>query len=307
MKKNLLLILTLFITVGVFAQDYTIYLGGDLRGFITVQKDRTGKITIAPSLSSEGRVWIGNAVCPLLPKDGFTIWKTTKSIAIDGNTTIVTSADGKWNRTVIDGNTTTYTTSDGSWTKTVTDGNTITFTSSRNELAITVLDGNTLTKTYPNDTRTVNHYNSTGDRTTTDSYKSWWQKVAANGNTMTETDSLGSWSRAVINGNTTTVTKNGELSYEEVIRGNTRTLTYSYGGGYREAVDGNTITITSLDGKRKEVIDRQGNDIFLTLTGSYCFDDIGVSEKDRVKNTIDGIISGRLKDGKFYELIDYGR
>jgi hypothetical protein len=156
----------------------------------------------------------------------------------------------------------------------------------------------------------------------------------------------------VINGNTTTVTKNGELSYEEVICGNTRTLTYSYGGGYREVVDGNTITITSLDGKREEVIDKQGNDVFLTLTGAYSFDDIEeavpklkfwnsdlrfkgksgpdfspirplfpracgktigfwnrleVSEKDRVKNTIDGITSGRLKDGKFYELIDYGR
>jgi hypothetical protein len=309
MKKNLLLVLTLFIAGGVFAQKHTIYLAGTLRGFITVQKDRNGKITIAPSLSSGGWVWIGNSICPILPKEGFTIWKTTKSIVIDGNTTTETSADGKWNRTVIDGNTTTYTTSEGYWTRTASDGNTITFTSSRGNLAITVLEGNTLTKTYPNETLTVTHYDFEGKRTTTNSYENWWQKVVVSGgNTMTETDSSGSWSRAVINGNTTTVTKNGELSYEEVIRGNTRTLTYSYGGGYREVVDGNTITVTSLDGKRKELIDKQGNDIFLTLTGSsYGFSDIGLSEKDRVKSTIDGITSGRLKDGKFYELIDYGR
>jgi hypothetical protein len=292
----------------VFAQEYTIFLGGDLRGFITVQKDRNGKITIAPSISSDGWVWIGNSICPILPKDGFYIRKTTKSIVIDGNTTTETSADGKWNKTMIDGNTTTYTTSDGYWTRTVSDGNTITFTSSRGNSAITVLEGNTLTKTYPNETLTVTHYDFEGGRTSTDSYRNWWQKVVVNENTMTETDSSGSWSRAVINGNTTTVTKNGELSYEEVIRGNTRTWTYGGGGyGYREVVDGNTITITSLDGKRKEVIDKQGNDVFLTLTGAYGFNDIGVSEKDRIKSTIDGIISGRLQDGKFYELIDYGR
>jgi hypothetical protein len=309
MKKNILLVLTLCIAGGVFAQEYTIYLGGDLKGFVTVQKEHNGKITIVPSVS-EGRVWIGNSICPLLPEDGFTIWKTTKSIVIDRNTTTtVTSADGKWNRTVIDGNTTTYTTSDGYWTKTVTDGNTITFTSSSGRLAITVLEGNTLTKTYPNETLTITHWDfKDGSRTSTDSYENWWQRIVVSGNTMTETDSSGSWSRAVINGNTTTVTKDGKLSYEEVIRGNTRTFTHGGGGyGYIEVVEENTITITSLDGKRKEVIDKQGNDIFLTLTGAYCFDDIGVSEKDRVQSTINGITSGRLKDGKFYELIDYGR
>jgi hypothetical protein len=307
MKKNLALVFALFIAGGIFAQEYTIYLAGTLKGFITVQKDHTGKITIAPFISSEGRVWIGNAICPLLPEDGFTIWKTTKSIVIDGNATTVIMADGKWNRTVTDGNTATYTTSDGYWARTATDGNTITFTSSQGNLAITVLEGNTLTKTYPDNTLTVTHYDFDSGKTTTDSYRSWWQKVVVNENTITETDVSGSWSRAVINENTTTVTKNGSLSYEEVIRGNTRTLTYSYGGGYREVVEGNTITVTSLDGKREEVIDKQGSDIFITLTGAYVFDNIGVSEKDRVKSTIDGIMSGRLKDGKFYELIDYGR
>jgi hypothetical protein len=189
----------------------------------------------------------------------------------------------------------------------VTDGNTITFTSSRGNPAITTLEGNTLTKTYPNSTLTKTNYDFEGRRTSTESYPNWWQKVVVSENTMTETDSSGSWSRAVINGNTTTVTKNGELSYEEVIRGTTRTLAHG-GYGYREVVDGNTITITSLDGKTVELVEKQGNDIFITMTGrNYGFSDIGVSEKDRVKNTIDGIISGRLKDGKFYELIDYGR
>jgi hypothetical protein len=307
MKKNLLLVLALCIAGGVFAQEYTIYLGGTLRGFITIQKERNGKITIVPSIS-EGRVWIGNSMCPLLPEDGFSIWKTTKSIVIEGNTITVTSTDGKWNRTVIDGNTTTYTTSDGYWARTVTSGNTITFTSSHNDLEITVLEGNTLTKTHPNKTMTQRHY-ADNFKTFTDTVsENWWQKVVTNGNTVTETDSLGNWSRAVINGNTTTVTRDGKLSYEEVIRGNTRTFTYGGGGyGYREVFEGNTITITSLDGERKEVIDKQGNDVFLTLTGSYCFDDIGVSEKNRVQSTIDGITSGRLKDGKFYELIDFGR
>jgi hypothetical protein len=160
--------------------------------------------------------------------------------------------------------------SDGYWTRTVTDGNTVTFTSSSGRLAVTVLEGNTPTKTYPDETLTVTYYDlKDGSRTSTDSYESWWQRIVVGENTMTETDSLGDWSRAVINGN--------------------------------------TITVTSLDGRREEVINKQGNDVFLTLTGSYSFTDIGVSERDRVQNTIDGITSGRLTDGKFYELIDYGR
>jgi hypothetical protein len=32
-----------------------------------------------------------------------------------------------------------------------------------------------------------------------------------------------------------------------------------------------TITVTSLDGKNKTVVDKQGNDIFITITG-YAFD-----------------------------------
>jgi hypothetical protein len=301
MKKNLLLVLFLLIAGSIFAQEYTIYLGGSINGFISVQKERAGKITITPHISTEGRVWIGRTICPILPEDGFIVWKTTKSIVIDETTTTITNTDGSysWRKAVIDGNTMTETWSDGlDFDRTLWR---YTFGGS-----LTALERNTLTRTFPDSTLQVTHYDFKGGQTTTDSYERWWQKIVVTGNTMTETDVTGSWSRAVINGNTTTVTKDGSLSYEEVISGNTRILTYSYGSGYREVVDGNTITITSLDGKNKEVVDKQGNDIFITITG-YAFDAIGVSEKDRVKNVIDGIASGRIKDGLFYELLDYGR
>jgi hypothetical protein len=301
MKKNLLLAAVLLIAGGVFAQEYTIYLGGSITGFISVQREPAGKTTITPYINTQGRVWIGKTICPVLPEDGFDVWNTTKSIVIDGNTTTITNPDGSysWRKAVIDGNTMTETWSDehnyDSTLRRYTFGG-----------SLTVLEGNTLTRTFPNSTLQVTHYDFKGGGTTTNSYKSWWQKIVVTGNTMTETDVTGSWSRAVINGNTTTVTKDGSLSYEEVIRGNTRTLTYSYGSGYREIVDGNTITITSLDGKNKEVVDKQGNDVFITITG-YAFDNIGMSEKDRIKSVIDGITSGRIKDGLFYELLDYGR
>jgi hypothetical protein len=134
-----------------------------------------------------------------------------------------------------------------------------------------------------------------------------WQRIVADGNTMTNTDSDENWERAVINGNTTTVT-GSQYGFEEVINGNTRTVTYSNNNGYREVVDGNTITRTSLDGKTKLVVDKQGSDIFITLTGYFgILDGIGVSEKERIKNVIDGITAGRMKAGLFYELILYGR
>jgi hypothetical protein len=289
MKKNLSLVLALFVAGGVFAEEHTIYLDGSVGGIITVQKDPSGKVTVLPRIN-RGWVWIGKTICPLLPEDGFSIRNTTKSIVIDGDTTTETNANAS------------------SWRKTVLEGNTMTEIGSNNRLITTVLEGNTLTRTHPNQTMTTRHFRDDGSYIAEADTVSvgWWQKIVVAGNTMTETDSLGYWARAVINGNTTTVTKDGKPSYEEVIRGNTRTLTHSYGGGYREVVDGNTITVTSLDGKNKEVVDRQGNDIFITITG-YAFDNIGMSEKDRVKNVIDGITSGRIKDGLFYELIDYGR
>jgi hypothetical protein len=308
MKKNLLLVLALCIAGGVFAQEYTIFLGGTLRGFITVQKDSGGKITITPSISSDGSVWIGNAICPILPgegdgfrtydtkSNGFRVSKTIASIVIDGNTTTETRTDGNWHKIVNDGNTTTETWSDGRWYRTVTEGNRITYTSSFGAEEITVLEGNTLTKTHLHGPLS-NHIR--------------WQKIVVSENTMTETDSSGSWARAVISGNTTTITtSSNNRGYEEVIRGNTRTFANSHDARYQysEVVAGNTITLTSLDGRRREVIDRQGNDIFLTLTGSsYGFEDIGVPVKDQVQSTINGIRSGRLKDGQFYELINYGR
>jgi hypothetical protein len=165
------------------AREYTIYLGGNLRGFITVQKDRNGKITIAPSIS-EGQVWIGNSICPILPKDGFSISKTTKSIVIDGNTTTVTSTDGKWNRIVIKGNTTTYTSLSGWGYETVIDGNTLTTTRSDGRWEKQVLNGNTITRTFS---------------------EGRWDRLVAAGNTLTHTDDKGSLARAVINGNKTTV------------------------------------------------------------------------------------------------------
>jgi hypothetical protein len=136
-----------------------------------------------------------------------------------------------------------------------------------------------------------------------------WDRLVVTENTLTQTNSYeGAQGRAVINGNTTTVTGGGsQENYEEVIRGNTRTVTYGGGSGYREVTEGNTITRTSLDGKTKIVVDKQGNDIFISLTGiGYFTGDIGNSEKDKIKNTIDAIIQGRLKDVDFSLLVWYG-
>jgi hypothetical protein len=149
MKKNLLLIAALLIASGIFAQEYTIYLSGTIKRFITIQKDRTGKTTIAPNIPTTERYggWlrIDNSICPVLPEKSFMINSAstysagTTSIVIDGNTTTVTSADGKWNKTLIDGNTTTYTTSDGYWNKTVIDGNTTMYTTSDGSWRKTVI------------------------------------------------------------------------------------------------------------------------------------------------------------------------
>jgi hypothetical protein len=137
-----------------------------------------------------------------------------------------------------------------------------------------------------------------------------WDRLVVTENTLTQTNSYeGAQGRAVINGNTTTVTGGGDQeNYEEVIEGNTRTVTYGGGSGYREVTEGNTITRTSLDGKTKIVIDKQGNDIFISLMGiSYFTGDIGNPEKDKIKNTIDAITQGRLKDVNFQLLVWYGR
>jgi hypothetical protein len=321
MKKNLLLAAALLIAGGVFAQEYTIYFGGDIKGIISVQKDRGGKITITPNINYKESfgttVWIGKAICPILPEDGFSATKYTKSIVIDGNTTTETTNYGSgdsWDKTVIDGNTTTKTFSSGGRITTTIDGNTLT-SGAEKQVIYKVINGNTLIYT--------------GDDGS-------WDRIVVTENTLTQTDASGSWAKVVINGNTTTITGKGVVPEhnlrwgnevhipegEEVIRGNTRTRTYtdgkdggykiekyltspySNGGGYKEVIDGNTITITSLDGKSKTVVDKQGNDIFITITGycSYLYD-IGVSEKDRYKSIIDAIISGRIKDGFFDHLI----
>jgi hypothetical protein len=296
MKKNLLLAAALLIAGGIFAQEYTIYLSGTLNGFITIQKDRAGKITITPNFSTEGSVWIGNIICPLLPEDGFdirnytnsTFSSVTKSIVIDGNTTTETMADGYWEKTVITGNTITESSSNGWWTKTVIDGNTLMKTHSNGNWEKQVFTGNTIMRTY-----------SSG----------WWGRLVVTGNTLTITypnsDEL---TRIVINGNTTTATGLGGGSYYEEIRGDTRTFTIDndYSAGYREVVNGNTITKTSLDGKNKLVVDKQGNDVFITETGYFSYGVIGVSEKDRIQSILDAVTSGRIKDGLFDKITDTG-
>jgi hypothetical protein len=281
--------LAAIIAGGVFAQEYTIFLGGDVQGTVSVQKGRSGKITVTPNVL-KGYVKINKTVCPVLPEDGFFVGNTTKNIVVDGNTTTTTQSDGSWFKTVVDRNMTTYTRSDGRHgSKTVADGNTLTTTWSDGSWEKQVLNGNTVTHTWSNGR---------------------WERfvVGGDGDTITETDSDGSSGKAVIDGNTTTVTGGGNMgrSYVEVIRGNTRTVTYSSGVGYREAVDGNTITKTSLDGKSKMVVEKQGNDIFVTKTG-YLYGEIGVSERDRIRRAIDGIKSGTLKPEMLPALIEYGR
>ncbi|GMO16704.1 MAG: hypothetical protein Pg6A_02790 [Termitinemataceae bacterium] len=282
MKKNILLVAALIIAHDVFAQEYTIYLSGKPSGVITVQKERSGKITITPNLSKEGSVWIGNTICPLLPEDGFYIGNyrgVLKSIVIDGDTTTVTMADGKWEKTVITGNTKTESSSDGSRTKTVIDGNTLTKTHSSGNWEKQVLNGNTITLT---------------------SSYGHWKRLVVTRNTLTITSSgTDELTKVVINGNTTTATGLWGGWYEETIRGDTRTFKYDY-GGYREVVSGNTITKTSLDGKNKLVVDKQGNDIFITETGyAPYYGYIGISEKDRIQSILDTVTSGRIKDGLF--------
>jgi TolB-like protein len=187
--------------------EYTITCGGDAKGFITIQQEKSGRIVITPRITEgNGSVFIDNAICPLLPPgdDGFYIDKGTKSIIIDGNTTTVTWSDG-WYKTVVDGNTKTVTRSVGSWDKTVVDGNTTTVTSSNG----------------------------------------YWYKTVVDGNTTTVTWSDGSWSKTVVDGNTKTVTSSDGFWSITVVDGNTTTLTNSYGWSFKTIVNkqGNTVSI----------------------------------------------------------------
>ncbi|GMO48618.1 MAG: hypothetical protein Pg6C_11210 [Treponemataceae bacterium] len=293
--------LALLVAGGVFAQKYTVYLGGTFSGTIAIQKDGSGKITITPDFSSNGwgNVWLGKSICPILPYDGFFISTHIKSIVIDGNTTTETYSGGSWEKTVIDGNTTTVTNSDGSWYKAVVDGNTMTETMSSKgwfpyvyvsaSSVKTVREGNTVTRTFID----------------CDYVK--WQRIVVTKNTMAQTDSQGQEVKAEIKGKETWRMSNGGSWYEIIDKGERRIHRSGSRTTY-ERVEKNKITIYEDGAKpeRKTVVETQGNDITITIKGDP-FAYIGVSEKERIQCAIDGIKSGKLRPGMFYMLLSYER
>jgi hypothetical protein len=69
---------------------------------------------------------------------------------------------------------------------------------------------------------------------------------------------------------------------------------------YVERSKSETSLCDSCDGKNKLVVDKQGNDIFITETGyAPYYGYIGISEKDRIQSILDTVTSGRIKDGLF--------
>jgi hypothetical protein len=171
MKRVLIVVVLLVLTVFAFAQEYTLRYSGDVEGSITIQKENGGRIVITSKLS-KGITPVNNAICPLVPPgEEFDIGNAyLQSVIIDGNTRTITQSHGGWVKTVVDGNTTTWTTSDGYWEKNVVDGNMITVTRSDGssyEISVedysadeppsrittagaqTVVNGNTTTITLP--------------------------------------------------------------------------------------------------------------------------------------------------------------
>jgi hypothetical protein len=172
MKRALIVVVLLVLTVFAFAEEYTLRYSGDVEGSITVQKENSGRLVVTSKLS-KGITPINNAICPLVPPgEEFDIGNAyLQSVIIDGNTRTITLSHGGWEKTVVDGNTTTRTTSDGSWTKSVVSGNMITVTNSNGssyEISVeesaeiaehfgrrttagakTLVDGNTTTITLP--------------------------------------------------------------------------------------------------------------------------------------------------------------
>lgn len=217
----------------VFGQEeYMFLFSGTVSGLVRVQKDSGGRITITPSIQEWGEVWweiaISNTLSPILPQS-YWVSKKTREITINSNTTMETTLDGGWTRTVVDGNTTTKTSSDGSWTRTVVDGNTTIETSSDGSWSRTFIDGNTIMTTYSN----------------------------------------GTWSRTVVEGNRTTITYKsalqGESKSEYVINGNNITAYgYAYRTGAIRTVNGNIITIVSTrDNELLLRVEKQGHNIFI--------------------------------------------
>jgi TolB-like protein len=224
-------------------EEYTIYFSGSIQGTVSIQRDRAGKITLTPRVT--GSVYgLDRETCPLIPAWVGIVVFSDRNVTdvIEGNTWTTTWSDGSWYKTVVNGNTTTYTHSNGRWSKRVVNGNTTTYTNSDGDWDKEVVDGNTTTTTRSN---------------------GWWYKTVVNGNTTTYTNSDGDWSKTVVNGNTRTYTNSDGDWYKEVVDGNTTTTTWSDGMWWKEVVDGNTTTTTNSDGY-KEIVEKQGHDIFIT-------------------------------------------
>jgi hypothetical protein len=227
-------------------EEYTLYYSGSLRGFVTIQRDKVGKITVTSKLIGSGSHTIIHEICPLIPMWTVVFVDSSKddyTQVIDGNTFTITNPDGSWYKEVVDGNTFTTSRSDGFWTKRVVDGNTTIEMYYTGGWTKWVVDGNTTTAT-----------DSGGPVF----------KIVINGNTTTYTDSRSDyWSKTVVDGNTRTVTDSGGWWRKTVVDGNTTIETYSTGYWEKTVVDSNITTYTNSSG-HKEVIDKQGYDIFIT-------------------------------------------
>jgi hypothetical protein len=206
--------------IPVFGQEtYTLFCSGTVQGTVTIERDRGGKITITGRLTGRfaPSVDINHAICPLIPVGVSLVFQSiTRSIIIDGNTTISTNLDGSGFKRVVNGNTTTSTHSDGRVEK-------------------DVINGNTTTSTYSNGA---------------------WIRSVVNGNTTTSTFSNGLVQKSVVNGNTTTHSSldlNSGIEsiwYTEVVNGNTTTRNFPAFGWTKKVVDkqGHNIFITTTRG-----------------------------------------------------------
>jgi formylmethanofuran dehydrogenase subunit C len=245
-------------------EAYTLYYSGDFQGTVSIQRDRAGKITITYRLTvnRDNYVDIGREICPLIPVwvEPVQLSGSVATIIIEGNTCTTTYSDGSQTKLVVDGNTTTYTYPDGSWYKEVVNGNTTTYTNSDGRWKKTVVNGNTTTTTESDGYWSKTVVN--GNPTTYTASGGGWKRVV-DGNTKTTTYSNGRWEKVVVDGNTTTTTHSNGRWEKAVVDGNTTTYTYSEGNWWKRVVDGNTKTTISSRGY-KEIIDKQGHDIFIT-------------------------------------------
>jgi hypothetical protein len=230
MKKLMVLFIFFIINVSfVFGQNYILYYSGDNSGFITIQKESSGKITITPKMTKiRYSIDLTEEICPILPElsesNNYSINEETQSITIDGNTTTRTYSDGSWNKTVVDGNTISWTSSDGWWHRKVVEGETETVTQS---------DGR-------------------------------WYRIITDGNTRTGIDSYGFQFREVVEGNKTTRTNFEGTTVIIIVDGNTTTWTDPDGRWQKKVIEGNTITITDSGGRYlKTSIDKKGNNIYI--------------------------------------------